>query len=222
MFGLSTMAGVSSKTKAPEKLLPYAHRPATTIATAASQMRDANDRARRGRFEVRSGRARSRRARLSGHVDPAPRRQSRSTASAIPRPPLTQRVARPRLAPRRAISCSERHENPRAGRADRVAEGDRAAVDVEAIAIDRHVAQHGEHLRRERLVQLDEIEVVDRELQTRQQFANCRHWTNAHDPRIDAGRRPAQNTGERTKPATPGFFSIGEHHGGATVGDAGR
>jgi hypothetical protein len=37
MCGLSTMAGVSSNTNAPEKLLPYAQRPAATIAAPASQ-----------------------------------------------------------------------------------------------------------------------------------------------------------------------------------------
>jgi hypothetical protein len=37
MCGLSTMAGVSSNTNAPEKLLPYAQRPAATIPAAASR-----------------------------------------------------------------------------------------------------------------------------------------------------------------------------------------
>src|SRR5215204_3528661 len=50
-----------------------------------------------------------------------------------------------------------------AGAAERVAKRNRAAVDVETIGIDGQLAQAGDHLRGEGLVQLDEIHVVERE-----------------------------------------------------------
>ena len=55
-----------------------------------------------------------------------------------------------------------------------MAERDRAAVDVQPIRGDRHVVEHGEHLRRERFVELDEIEVVDAETGALAQLLNRR------------------------------------------------
>ena len=48
-----------------------------------------------------------------------------------------------------------------AGAAERVAEGDRAAVDVEALLLDPQLAGAGEDLRGEGLVQLDQVDLVD-------------------------------------------------------------
>ena len=47
-----------------------------------------------------------------------------------------------------------------AGAAQWMAERDRAAVDVQSIGIDGKFAQDREHLRRECLVQLDEVELA--------------------------------------------------------------
>ena len=44
-----------------------------------------------------------------------------------------------------------------------MAERDGAAVDVQPLGIDRQLAQAREHLRGERLVQLDEVDVVERQ-----------------------------------------------------------
>src|SRR5918995_184202 len=44
------------------------------------------------------------------------------------------------------------HEDARARAADRVAQRYRTAVDVQAIAIEREVGEHGEHLRGESFV----------------------------------------------------------------------
>src|SRR5215467_10263259 len=48
----------------------------------------------------------------------------------------------------------------RAGAAERMAECNSAPVDIETIRIDRQFAQAREHLRREGLVQLDEIHLL--------------------------------------------------------------
>jgi hypothetical protein len=41
---------------------------------------------------------------------------------------------------------------------------DRAADDVQAIAGDRHLAEDRKHLRREGLVQLHEVEIIDSQI----------------------------------------------------------
>src|SRR5215468_11371667 len=55
----------------------------------------------------------------------------------------------------------QRHKDAGAGGADRMAEGDRAAVDVDLVGIPAEVLVDGAGLRRERLVRLDQVEVAD-------------------------------------------------------------
>src|SRR5581483_6758187 len=59
----------------------------------------------------------------------------------------------------------ERHGQPRTAHAERVADRDRAAVHVHLLLVDAELAHDRDRLRRERLVQLDEIDVA--ELDTR-------------------------------------------------------
>src|SRR5436309_3195701 len=67
-----------------------------------------------------------------------------------------------------------------------------SAVDVQPIVRYRYVLQNGEHLRRERLVELDEIEVVDLQARSHGQFLKRGNGADAHDARIDAGACPAE------------------------------
>src|SRR5215813_7487214 len=55
----------------------------------------------------------------------------------------------------------ERRENPAAARADRVSERDGAAVDVDLRWVEAEFANHGDRLHRERLVQFEEVDVLD-------------------------------------------------------------
>ena len=55
----------------------------------------------------------------------------------------------------------EGEREPGAGHADRVAEGDRAAVDVDDVVADAEVLHRLDADRRERLVDLDQVEVAD-------------------------------------------------------------
>ena len=91
----------------------------------------------------------------------SPGRASALDAMAMPWPTPMQSAAMPRFAPRAFIGVEQRAEDARAARADRVAERDRAAVDVDARGVELEPADARERLRGERLVQLDEIEVVD-------------------------------------------------------------
>ena len=61
----------------------------------------------------------------------------------------------------RAQRVNQRRGDARAGAADRMPEGDRAAVNVELRAIEAQVALARQHLRGERFVQLDEVDVVE-------------------------------------------------------------
>src|SRR5688572_20799330 len=63
----------------------------------------------------------------------------------------------------------------RAGAAERVAERDRAAVHVQASGIDRQLAQAREHLRRESLVELHQIHLLEREAGELQRLADGGH-----------------------------------------------
>jgi hypothetical protein len=55
-------------------------------------------------------------------------------------------------------------------------------------------------LGRERFVQLHEIELVHGEADARDQLAHGRNWTDAHDPRIDAGHRTGDEAAEWLDP----------------------
>ena len=81
-----------------------------------------------------------------------------------------------------------------------MAERDRAAVHVQAIRIDRQLAQAGEHLRRERFVQLDEIDLIERQPGLLQDLLHGRHRPDAELLGLDAGRREADEPSERRQP----------------------
>ena len=55
----------------------------------------------------------------------------------------------------------ERDDEPRAAHPERMAERDRTTVHVHLRAVEAELAHHRDRLRRERLVQLDEVEVGD-------------------------------------------------------------
>jgi hypothetical protein len=71
-----------------------------------------------------------------------------------------------------------------------VTERDRPAVRVHVFGVvgQAQAAQHGQRLRRERLVQLDQVETGHAHPGAGQQLAGGRHRPDAHDPRLDADR----------------------------------
>src|SRR5580658_6711256 len=72
-----------------------------------------------------------------------------------------------------ALELIERRgREARAARAERMTQGDGSAlpVHVRGIVRDAELAQHGERLRRKRLVQLDEVDVGEREAEAREQL----------------------------------------------------
>ena len=77
--------------------------------------------------------------------------------------------------------------NPGAGAADRMAEGNRSAVDVELAAIEVQFAIAGEHLRGKGFVQFDQIEAVNANPVLLFHLAQCGHRPDPHDARVNSG-----------------------------------
>ena len=89
-----------------------------------------------------------------------------------------------------------------------MAERDRAAVDVEPRRIDRQLGEAGEDLRGERLVQLDEVDRVERQAGAREHLADRRHRADAEQLRRDARRSRSRRSGRAAsgrarRPASP-------------------
>src|SRR5207302_9568644 len=66
-----------------------------------------------------------------------------------------------------------------------MAERDRPAIDVETLRIDGQLAEAGEHLRGEGFIELDQIDLVERQPGDFQHLANRRHRSDAEALRFD-------------------------------------
>src|SRR5215207_2275763 len=106
-----------------------------------------------------------------------------------------------------------------AGHADRVAEGDGAAVDVGPLPVELELAVAGQDLGRERLVDLDHVDLGERPAELGQQLLGGRDNPPAHDVRVDPGAGPAGDPGQRAEPLGPGRLLGHDHQGGGTVAD---
>ncbi len=87
-----------------------------------------------------------------------------STIIAVPMPPPMQSDGGPATAAAGLQRVDQRREDPRPARADRMAQRDRAAVDVDLRGIELQLPRHRQRLRRERLVQFEEIELAERQV----------------------------------------------------------
>ena len=81
-------------------------------------------------------------------------------------------------------------------------ERDRAAVRVQLLAerIDPELPRHRQHLGRERLVQLDDVHVLDRHPRPSQHSPDGLDRPDAHDLRLDAGHGRGDDSRPRTDP----------------------
>src|ERR1700761_1779687 len=84
----------------------------------------------------------------------------------------------------------QRHQYARTGGADRMADRDRAAIDVDLGRIPAEVLVDRAGLRREGFVGLDQVEIADAPAGFFQRGARGRDWPRTHDLRIDAGLAP--------------------------------
>jgi hypothetical protein len=81
-----------------------------------------------------------------------------------------------------------------------VAEGDGAAVDVDAGRVGAELSDACDRLRREGLIELDEIDVVDGEPGTLEDATCGGHGPNAHHIRCDTRYRGRDNAREWLMP----------------------
>ena len=113
-------------------------------------------------------------------------RQTRSMMVAVPMPPpMHKRDERGALAG--ALEFVERGaEDHRAGRAERMAHGDRAAVDVDLARIDVERLQEAQHDGGEGFVDLEEIDVGDRHARAGEHLLRHVDRAGQHDRRLGA------------------------------------
>src|SRR6266540_4164990 len=91
----------------------------------------------------------------------------------------------------------EGDDEPRPAHSEWMAERDRAAVHVHLLLVDPELADDGEALRRKRLVQLDEVDLVDADTCALEQLPDCGNRPDAHDTRVDPGDRASGEAAER-------------------------
>ena len=101
-------------------------------------------------------------------------------------------------------------------------ERDGAAVHIDLRRIEPQLADDGNRLRGERLVQLEQIDVADLKAGAIEHLPHRRDRPDAHHLRIDAGRHVREDARERLLPQRVCFFRRRNDRGGGAVVDAGR
>ena len=122
----------------------------------------------------------------------------------------------------RSQLVDQRAEDHAAGRAERVAHGDRAAVDVDLLHVEAHVLDEAQHDRRERLVDLDQVEVVDREPGLGQRLLGGGRGAGEHDRRVGAGDGGGEDPGARLQAQLLAGLLVADRQQRGAVDDARR
>src|SRR5436190_3261613 len=94
----------------------------------------------------------------------------------------------------------QRRDDPRARGPDRVSESDRAAVHVHLVPVEPQLATVGQRLGGERLVDLDQVERVDRQLDPVEQPADSLDRCKEEPFRLHLRLRVSDDPGERRQP----------------------
>src|SRR5690242_8835606 len=115
----------------------------------------------------------------------------------------------------------QRSRDANSSAADRMAQRDGAAVDVQAIGTKAQLAITRDHLRGKSFVQLDEIDLGKRELLSLEQRAHCRNWTNPHNLRRDSDDLVVDDAGLRRRAESFDSFFTQHDDCRCTVSDAG-
>ena len=105
-----------------------------------------------------------------------------------------------------------------------MAERNRTAIGVHLLGVvaEAELAQHGQRLGGERLVEFDRVEIGDGHAELGQQLLRRRHRADAHHARRHAGRHGAQDAGARRQAVGAGGGFRGDDHGAGAVVQARR
>ena len=128
---------------------------------------------------------------------------SRSTIIARPWPPADAHALEPEAGVAVLHAVEQRGHDAGAGHAERVAERDRAAVHVQLVPRDSELLGRRDHLGGERLVDLDEVDVVDRHVGPGERPAAGLDRAEAHDLGVDGRHRAGDDAGERGDARAP-------------------
>src|SRR3954454_3672297 len=115
----------------------------------------------------------------------------------------------------------ERRYEAGAGRAERVAEGDRPAVDVDPVHVRFELATPGADDRGEGLVDLAEVDVVHLHPGALAQLPRRRHRPGEHARGVDADVGLIEDPPPRLEAELVGFFAAHQQRRGGAVGDLG-
>src|SRR5438874_4537898 len=116
----------------------------------------------------------------------------------------------------------QRHDEPRAAHPERMAEGDSATVHVHLLRVQAQLVDDDEALRRESLVQLDEIELAHLDIGACQHLLHRRNRTDPHYTRIDTRNGRAHEGAERLDAKGAGLPLVRDHDRRRAVVDPAR
>src|SRR5258706_2258558 len=105
----------------------------------------------------------------------------------------------------------ERQDQARPRGAERVAEGDRPAVHVDPLAIEPQLLLDRQVLRRERLVDLEQVDLAQGQTGALQDEADGRHGADPHDARRHARGAVSDHAPQDRPRVAPGRCGRGEH-----------
>ena len=124
--------------------------------------------------------------------------------------------------PATAKLVQQRGDEPGAAHAQRVPDRDCAAVDVHPLLVEPELPHDGEALRRERFVQLDQIELIDGHPGAVEELAHRRDRSDPHHRRVDSGGRRAGEHARAARSPGTGTLLAGDHERRGTVVDPAR
>ena len=112
------------------------------------------------------------------------------------------------------------HHDAGTGGTDRVADGDRAAVRIDAVRVERQVLEAGHHLAGKGLVELDLVDVGTGETLAPEQPAHGGHRADAHDAGFNTDHFPIEQPAGDGQSEALGLGFGSDQQGGGAVGDA--
>ena len=103
-----------------------------------------------------------------------------------------------------------------------MAERDGAAVDVQFLQVDAELPDASQHLRGERLVDLDEIDLSHGETGSFKRFLRRRNRPDAHIVRVNSGGRRRDDASQWLEPELLRFLGRGHEQCSGAVGERRR